>query len=173
MSDRRLLAVVDDEDDLREFLCSVVQGQGYDTVDFGRPDELLAYVQDPQKAKPTAILSDINMPGMSGLDLLTKVRGFGHRLPVVFLTGNHQTESVVQAVRLGASDFLFKPCKPIEIELVVNRALELGHRIEQVTQALTTLKNQNPALAKDLDALENMMRYETLSKALNAVKRAS
>ncbi len=171
--DRRLLGIVDDEDDLREFISSIVQDLGYATVDFANPNDLLTYVKDNSKQKLTAVLSDINMPTMSGLDLLTKIRGIGLRTPFAFLTGNQDAESVVRAVRLGASDFLFKPCKPDEISLVVERTLNLGARILETEALLTQLKVKNPHLAKDIESIEQASRFETLGKALNSVKRAS
>lgn len=75
-----------------------------------------------------AILSDIHMPVMDGLDLLANLRGLGKEIPLVFLTGFGDKDHAVRALRLGCFDFLDKPFDADRLRAVVHRATEVGFR---------------------------------------------
>lgn len=83
-----------------------------------------------------AILSDIHMPVMDGLDLLANLRGLGKEIPLVFLTGFGDKEHAVRALRLGCFDFLDKPFDVARLRAVVHRATEVGFRGRDLEQAL-------------------------------------
>lgn len=83
-----------------------------------------------------AILSDIHMPVMNGLDLLANLRGLGKEIPLVFLTGFGDKEHAVRALRLGCFDFLDKPFDADRLRSVVHRATEVGFRGRELEQAL-------------------------------------
>jgi YesN/AraC family two-component response regulator len=83
-----------------------------------------------------AILSDIHMPVMDGLDLLANLRGLGKEIPLVFLTGFGDKEHAVRALRLGCFDFLEKPFDVGRLRDVVHRATEVGFRGRALEQAL-------------------------------------
>ncbi len=73
-----------------------------------------------------AILTDINMPIMNGIEFLKSLRANGNETPVVILTGHYDKELVIQALRLGAFEFLDKPWSEENLADVIGRALELG-----------------------------------------------
>lgn len=75
-----------------------------------------------------AILSDIQMPRMDGLELLANIRGLGKEVPLVFLTAFGDKEHAVRALRLGCFDFLDKPINFDRLRDVIHRALENGYR---------------------------------------------
>ena len=83
-----------------------------------------------------AILSDIHMPVMDGLDLLANLRGLGKEIPLVFLTGFGDKEQAVRALRLGCFDFLDKPFDTVRLRAVVHRAAQIGFRGRDLEQAL-------------------------------------
>lgn len=83
-----------------------------------------------------AILSDIHMPLMDGLDLLANLRGLGKEIPLIFLTGFGDKEHAVRALRLGCFDFLDKPFDADRLRAVVHRATEVGFRGRILEQAL-------------------------------------
>lgn len=83
-----------------------------------------------------AILSDIHMPVMDGLDLLANLRGLGKEIPLVFLTGFGDKEHAVRALRLGCFDFLDKPFDADRLRAVVHRATEVGFRGRALEQQL-------------------------------------
>jgi YesN/AraC family two-component response regulator len=75
-----------------------------------------------------AILSDIHMPVMNGLDLLANLRGLGKEIPLVFLSGFGDKDHAVRALDLGCFDFLNKPFDVDRLRAVVSRATEVGFR---------------------------------------------
>lgn len=83
-----------------------------------------------------AILSDIHMPVMDGLDLLANLRGLGKEIPLVFLTGFGDKDHAVRALRLGCFDFLDKPFDTDRLRAVVHRATEVGFRGRALEQQL-------------------------------------
>ncbi len=77
-----------------------------------------------------AILSDFNMPRMNGLELLMEIRDLKIEIPFVFLTGFADKEKVIQAMRLGAMDFLEKPCPDNLLIETVTKAANLGRAMK-------------------------------------------
>lgn len=83
-----------------------------------------------------AILSDIQMPVMNGLELLSNLRGLGKEIPLIFLTGFGDKSHAVRALRLGCYDFLDKPFETDRIQSVVRKAAELGYRARAIEELL-------------------------------------
>ena len=96
--------VADDDLFVREMLSMILQEEGYDvlTAEDGR-DAL-----EKQKAGPGLIISDINMPGMTGLDLVRQLRGAGISTPVIILTGGNETDVALEAMKNGANSYVVK-----------------------------------------------------------------
>ena len=170
---RRHLVIIEDEDDTRDLLVSAVSHLGYDVTSYRHPLEFLPSMVQPTVAAPDAILSDINMPHMNGIEMLTKIRTTGNDTPVIFLTGYGSIETVVSAVRLGACDFLMKPCEMNEIDMVVTRALEIGFRQRQASNIIDSLKASHPEAIPALEKLDQLQRNQVLMKAMNTLRRVS
>ena len=81
------------------------------------------------------LLIDAYLPGMSGLELLEKLHGEGHRLPAIMITGNADVPMAVEAMKAGALDFIEKPIGRSELIASIERALELSQDFEQVAEA--------------------------------------
>ena len=116
------ILVVDDEQSMTQFLGIVLRKEGYDvtTVNSGR-DAL-------EKVKSEAfdvVITDIKMPGMDGIQLLNGVKKHDPSLPVVIMTAYASQQSAIDAVNLGAFQYLIKNAKNDEIKLVVRNALEI------------------------------------------------
>jgi two-component system, LuxR family, response regulator FixJ len=97
---------VDDDGFMRELLKRVLGGAGMQVVCFGSAVELLAA---GELSTATVLLLDVNLPGMSGLDLQDLLRRRGIELPVVFISGAADLAMAVTAMRNGAADFVEKP----------------------------------------------------------------
>jgi DNA-binding NtrC family response regulator len=80
----------------------------------------------------TAVISDISMPGGTGLDLLSRVRATGRNTPFLFLTGNARREYILQAMHLGAFDLLDKPFELEDLSAAVSGILQLGIKIQEL-----------------------------------------
>jgi DNA-binding NtrC family response regulator len=93
-----------------------------------------------EELEPMVVLSDINLPDGNGLDLLDEVRQRGGRGEWVFLTGYGEVPDSVRAIRLGAYDFLTKPCQQERLDLVVNgaaRSASAQRRLKDENESLT------------------------------------
>ncbi|KAF2390519.1 sigma-54-dependent transcriptional regulator [Pseudomonas frederiksbergensis] len=113
--------VVDDESSIRSAVEQWLSLSGFDVQLFSRADECLA--QLPTHF-PGVILSDVRMPGMTGLELLAEVQRRDADLPVILLTGHGDVPMAVEAMRDGAYDFLEKPFSPETLLGSLRRALE-------------------------------------------------
>ncbi|UZE10746.1 sigma-54-dependent transcriptional regulator [Pseudomonas sp. B21-053] len=113
--------VVDDESSIRSAVEQWLSLSGFDVQLFSRADECLA--QLPAHF-PGVILSDVRMPGMTGLELLAEVQRRDADLPVILLTGHGDVPMAVEAMRDGAYDFLEKPFSPETLLGSLRRALE-------------------------------------------------
>lgn len=109
MSEQKTILVVDDEKYLRLSLSLLLKKEGYDVESAGTAEEALDHLQ---ARSWDMMLLDLNMPGMGGIDLLMEVNQKHPSLSVLILTAHATMETAIQAVRLGASDYLIKPAEP-------------------------------------------------------------
>ena len=118
---RRIL-VVDDAEGIRTYLANLLQLKGYsvDTAEDGRG--ALALLQGG--SAPDAILLDIMMPGIDGLETLRRIRDLDERVPVVMLSVVGTASVIVEAMQLGATDYLNKPFEEEDLEVTLAKVLE-------------------------------------------------
>ncbi len=83
-------------------------------------------LQAVKKHEPDVVILDINLPDISGLDVFRKIHAEDARVPVIFITGHGTTETAIEAMKLGAFDYLLKPLELDPLEAVVNRAFEIS-----------------------------------------------
>ncbi|QHO78482.1 DNA-binding response regulator [Bradyrhizobium sp. CCBAU 051011] len=107
-SDRPLVLIVDDDEDIRFALEELLLSVGIDACCFGSTQELL-HAELPDR--PGCLILDVRMPGASGLDLQQHLAAAGNTRPIIFLTGHGDIAMTVQAMKAGAVDFLTKPVR--------------------------------------------------------------
>ncbi|MFT7676840.1 MAG: DNA-binding NtrC family response regulator [Planctomycetota bacterium] len=117
--------VVDDDSLSAEFLVEAVRALGYAPVQHDGAQSALSSLESDT---PDLILTDLRMPGMDGIALVQEVQKRYPGLPCVVITANASMESAIDALRLGARDFLMKPCSPDTLELVLERVFQ-GERL--------------------------------------------
>jgi DNA-binding NtrC family response regulator len=119
MNDKVL--IVDDEPSNRKILAQELTHKGFavETVRGGR--EALAKIES---APPDLVILDYMMPDLSGLEVLKELRSKGNDIPVIMITAYSSVERAVEAMRVGAYDFISRPFDPDHIEIVVRKALE-------------------------------------------------
>jgi two-component system response regulator AtoC len=122
MTSQRLL-VVDDEAKMQRILEIMLRKLGHEVV---CADNGIAALQALQAAPFDLVLSDLRMPGMGGMELLRTLRANGNDVPVIIITAYGTIESAVDAMKLGASEYLVRPFDVDALELIVNRILALG-----------------------------------------------
>ena len=118
---RPIVYIVDDDPSIRDSLSLLLQSAGYAVQAFASANEFLDVVTDWQR--PSCLVSDVKMPGISGLDLQDKLVGSSHPMPIVFITGHGDIPMSVKAVKKGAIEFLPKPFDDVELLQLVRRAL--------------------------------------------------
>jgi len=106
MSAKDLVQIIDDDDALRDSLTFLLSSAGIEAKSY---ESAGAYLDDPQRGAAGCIITDVRMPGMSGIDLLRKLKSDGVSLPVIVMTGHGDVPLAVEAMKLGAFDFIEKP----------------------------------------------------------------
>jgi DNA-binding NtrC family response regulator len=119
MAQAMKIAIVDDEQDMRQSISQWLALSGYDTETFASAEDALK-VLGPEY--PGIVISDIKMPGMDGMQFLRKLMGSDSALPVIMITGHGDVPMAVEAMRVGAFDFLEKPFNPDRMSDLAKRA---------------------------------------------------
>ncbi len=138
------VAIVDDEADMRQSISQWLALSGFDTETYASAEEALKGI-GPEF--PGVVVSDIKMPGMDGMALLKRLLSQDSGLPVILITGHGDVPMAVEAMRVGAFDFLEKPFNP-------DRMTELAKRATQARRM--TLDNR--ALRKELSEGSSLMQ---------------
>ena len=130
------ILIVDDEADIREGVSGILSDEGHNTRTAKNSDEALAAIE---ARRPQLIFLDIWMQGsrLDGMQLLEIVKQQHPNLPVVMISGHGNVETAVQAIRLGAYDFIEKPFKADRLVLVAERALETSRLKREVSELRT------------------------------------
>ena len=101
-----LVAIVDDDESVRSALQGLMKAEGLPARAFASAEEFLSSGQQHNTA---CLITDIRMPGMSGLDLQARLNSEHRRIPIIFITAHGDTNMRMQALRAGAVEFLAKP----------------------------------------------------------------
>ncbi|MFN8626935.1 MAG: sigma-54 dependent transcriptional regulator [Candidatus Binatia bacterium] len=147
--------IVDDERKMRRVLQILLEQLGLESVPSGSGAEALDLFR---AEKFDLVLTDLKLPGMSGIELLGAIRGLDPDIPVVVLTAHGTVQTAVEAMKQGAFDYLLKPFDVQAIELIVRNALEL----RQCRTENRFLKEQVPATA----VFENLVGSSAAMQAI-------
>jgi DNA-binding NtrC family response regulator len=123
------VCVVDDEPLIRESLRDLLRSAGLKTQAFASAQEFLT---NRPSESPSCLVLDIQMPGISGLELQRELTRSGSPVPIIFVTGHGNIPMSVRAMKAGAFEFLTKPCRDEDLLRVVKQAIERGSPIEQL-----------------------------------------
>ncbi|HYL54190.1 MAG TPA: sigma-54 dependent transcriptional regulator [Gemmatimonadales bacterium] len=113
--------IVDDEQTLARSAKAFLADHGYEAEVTGSGEQALELLE---RLQPDVVFADVRLPGMSGIDLLKRIREFDPVLPVIMLTAYGSIEGAVEAVKLGAFDYVKKPVDLEELKLLADRARE-------------------------------------------------
>lgn len=160
------LLITDDEEDLLEILTYDLAPLGYKIVTAKNGKVALETIL---KGGITAVLSDINMPLMSGLALLAEINARELDIPFIFITGYGDKEKAIAALRLGAVDFIDKPYEREALRESVRKAMELGQSLQSVTAEIEAFCRDHQIPADQADRLRKAQRAVLISKKENAV----
>jgi len=132
IKDSARILVVDDEINIREALTTLLIDDGYEVLSATSAEGAVKMLQ----AEPfDVVISDLRMPGLSGLDLLRWVKDMSPEIEMIILTAYGTVEGAVEAVKLGAYDYVSKPVDRRRLSLLIEKALE-KHRLHQENRKL-------------------------------------
>lgn len=154
------LLIIEDEPDILAILKETAESWGIEVFAASNiADAKIIFDQH----KMRAVLSDISMPGGTGLDFLTQVRAAGSNVPFVFLTAYDDKEYLRQALQLGATDYIQKPFDLKELEKMLMSVLEIGKRLEKIDEKE---KDTQPEVEKDKKFI-NLLRVNSSRRGKN------
>ncbi len=140
-----VIHVVDDDSSFRSAIAGLLNAAGYEVALYETSQQLL---DKPPTRLTDCILLDVQLPGLSGLQLQDRLSKLGNRLPIVFLTGHADIPTSVRAIKAGAEDFLTKPVTKEQLLESIRRALdraeEVRARSEQVDALLARVASLTP-----------------------------
>ncbi|AUB77255.1 nitrogen regulation protein NR(I) [Pseudomonas sp. Lz4W] len=153
MSRSETVWIVDDDRSIRWVLEKALQQEGMTTQSFDSADGVMSRLARQQ---PDVIISDIRMPGASGLDLLAKIREQHPRLPVIIMTAHSDLDSAVASYQGGAFEYLPKPFDVDEAVSLVKRANQ--HAQEQQGLAVPPALARTPEIIGEAPAMQEVFR---------------
>jgi len=131
-----LLFVIDNDIPHREMMASWLEDQGYKVKVFDNGELCLNCLDE----NPGVICLDINMPGLSGLEILKQLRLANRDIPVMVITKNDALDSAIEAMKIGAFDYLVKPVDKIRLRTNVEKAIEMHTMVTKIQRLQGELK---------------------------------
>ena len=116
-----VIAIVDDDEAVREALSSLIRSLGYAALNFSGGQELL---DSPRRAEISCLISDVQMPGMTGLELYDRLVASGEPIPTIFVTAYPDEKGRDRAMNAGALCYLKKPFAEEELISCIRAILE-------------------------------------------------
>lgn len=163
----RAILVIEDEAVLGKNIRIFLERSGLDVRVAESAEEGLALLD---VFKPDAVVLDFNLPGINGLEALSRIRAFDQRLPVVMITGHGSVELAVEAMKAGARDFLTKPVALAKLKLLLDKAFDetqrdsaLDYYRQRDAEAmdLTSLYGDSPAMLALKQKLRQLLDAES------------
>ncbi len=154
------IAVVDDDLSAREGLSSLIRSVGLNVEAYASAQEFLAR---PGTPAPSCMVLDLQLPGLSGLDLQKRMAEAGWEIPIVFLTGHGNIPASVQAMKAGAVEFLTKPFDEQDLLQAIQEAIARDRRTRQQHSDMRELQDRYESLT----AREQEVMQQVVSGLLN------
>jgi two-component system response regulator FixJ len=169
---RPVVHVVDDDASFLRSVTRLLRASGYEVASFSSADEFL---QDRDPEAAGCVVTDLQMPQRSGLDLQEVLASSGRSLPVVFLTAKGDIPTTVRAMRGGAEDFLTKCAPKARLLGAIDRALQRQQReaVER-DRALVSRRKLETLTARELQVLAGVLRgrlNKQIADELNLAER--
>ncbi|MBW2202053.1 MAG: response regulator, partial [Deltaproteobacteria bacterium] len=151
--------IVDDEKDIRDASERILTKMGFEVVKASRGDEAIQILPEKQVS---IVLLDLKMPGLDGIEVLKRIQAMDKDILVIVITGYATVETAIEAMKLGAYDFIPKPFEPDHLRIVVNRAQEKlrlaweAERLEQERRrTLADLDTEKSRVRTIIESLPN------------------
>ncbi len=170
MNDKHTSVFIVDNDELvRDSLQQLIKSVGLKAETFSSAEQFLAKFQLPQDA--CCVVSDIRMPGLSGLDLQSELLNRGFIIPIIFITGHGTVPLSVRALKQGAVDFLQKPFEDQDLIDIIHQAIESHkknkHYQDQVHETGEHLKSLTQREHQVLECVTKGLLNKDIAKSLD------
>jgi len=138
-SDQPTVLIIDDDSRMRAAMQRLLKTVGLHSESFATPEDFL---QHKPPDGPSCLVLDVRLPGMSGLDLQSKLNEAGIEIPIIFITGHGDIPMTVKAMKSGAVEFLTKPFRDQDLIDAIQQALKRNVETRQEQNQITQLKER-------------------------------
>jgi DNA-binding NtrC family response regulator len=166
--DNPCVFVVDDDRSIRESLSDLIRSVGLNVQTFASAPEFLA---SPRPGAPSCLVLDVQLPGLSGLDLQRELARDEVPMPIIFITGHGDIPMTVQAMKAGAVEFLTKPCRDDDLLDAIEQAISRGRQLKPCNnEPADETPGGEDALRRDSRFSEIVGHSAALRRVLTAVE---
>ena len=146
MKQKKHILIVDDEPSMRQNIVELMESEGYNYSEAGQGEEAISLVK---RIIPDLVLLDINLPQRNGLSVLSEIQKLFPKLPVIIFTAFGTSERAIEAMKLGAFDYIEKPFELDEFLLTIKRALDYSELLDELKQLRFQVQDISSSLASD------------------------
>lgn len=164
---RKTIMIIEDDIDTQELLAAFFRQQGFKTECFDNAEDALTKF-DLAEVKHDVIISDLKLPDMSGTEFTAKIKEMGYDVPIIITTSNRSVETAVNAIHVGAYDFVVKPIHMPQLLISVQRALHLANVKKENTVLKTAVQMKE---SNEFNGI--IAKSESFKKVLELAKRVS
>ena len=152
------LLIIEDDLDVQEMVIAFFRQKGFETIGYDNPENALKDFAKG-KLKVDAIITDLKLPGMSGIDFIRKFKEMELDLPIIVATSNRAVETAIEAIQVGAFDFVVKPLHFPQLLVSIERALHFSK-----------LKSENQTLKAAIHTKEGTGLQSVIGKSPNFLR---
>lgn len=159
--------IIDDDSSIRNMLSIVLKNEGYE-VD--AVESAIVALKKLKKETVDLIISDIKMPEISGIELLRKVKSIDREIPVIMITGFGSTNDAVEAMKIGAEDYINKPFNLEELKIIINKSMhkktiekenvELKSKLSD-KEKFENIVGKNPRMLKIFELIDTISKTDS------------
>ncbi len=164
--DKYRILVVDDAKTLLVMMKQFLEGEGYNVILAYSAEEALPIIN---KEKINLVLMDIKMPGMSGLEALAQIKKIDPKLSVIMMTAYGTTQTAIEAMKLGAYDYVTKPFNMNELKVLIRKALEAGRLMREAV----SYQVKEDSLSKGICIIGKSLKMQEIYKTIGKVAESS
>ena len=158
-----IVFVVDDDPSIREAIKSLLRLEGLGVETFATAQDFL---RRKRPDLPGCVVLDVELPGLSGLDLQRELAAHGIKLPIIFITGYGDIPMSVRAMKAGATEFLTKPFRDQDLLDAIQQALERDRAARQHSKEIAELRKRFDALTSREREVMNLVVGGWLNKQI-------
>jgi two-component system response regulator FixJ len=155
VNEKPIVHIIDDDPGIRESVCILLSAEGFEPKTYASAIDFLATIAPNERG---CVVTDVRMPGLSGVDLLTHIKERGLSLPVIIITGEANVPLAVQSMKRGADDLLEKPFSADALISAVRKASARGRdQLENETASKEILSRLATLSARENEVLQRLV----------------